>query len=60
MSLIPAGGGLRRAGEHGWATIRYALDSNARTMRLCVILLTLGITSTVPFLIMVVVHGWLG
>jgi len=60
MSLTPAGGGLRRAEAHGWETIRYALDSNARTMRLCVILLTLGITSTVPFLIMAVVRGWLG
>jgi hypothetical protein len=60
MSLIPADGGLRRAGAHGWETIRYALDSNARTVRLCVILLTLGITSTVPFLIMAVVRGWLG
>jgi hypothetical protein len=59
MSLIPADGGLHRAGVHAWETIRYALDSNARTVRLCVILLTLGITSAVPFLIMAVVHGWL-
>jgi hypothetical protein len=45
----------------GWCPVaRYALDSNARTTRLCVILLTLGITSTVPFLIMAVARGWLG
>jgi hypothetical protein len=60
MSLMPTRGGLRRAEAHGWETIRYALDSNARTVRLCVILLTLGITSTVQFLIMAGVHGWLG
>ena len=58
MSLMPTDGGLRRSGERGWETIRYALDSNARTVRLCVILLTLGIAG-VPALL-IVTHGWLG
>ncbi len=28
-----------------WGTIRYALDSNARTVRLCLIMLVAGIPS---------------
>jgi len=35
----------RRPSRHlgaGWKTIRYALDSNARTFRLCLILLSLN------------------
>jgi hypothetical protein len=57
MSLIRADGGLHRPGAYGWETIRYALDSNARTVRLCVILLTMGIAG-IPALL-VVTHGWL-
>ena len=56
MSLIPADGGLRRAGAHGWETIRYALDSNARTVRLCMILLTMGIAGIPALLILT--SGW--
>jgi hypothetical protein len=36
---------MRREPRHlgaGWKTIRYALDTNARTLRLCLILLTLN------------------
>jgi len=58
MSLIPADGGLRRAGANGWATIRYALDSNARTVRLCMILLTLGIAGIPALLILTYARPW--
>lgn len=38
-----------REPRHGcrWETIRYALDSNARTLRLCVILLVMALSPAV-------------
>jgi hypothetical protein len=36
-----------------WSTIRYALSSNARTLRLCVIVLVIGIP---PALLAVLIH----
>ena len=60
MSLVPQGGGTNRAGQHKWRTIYYAIGSTARTIRLCAVLLTLSIASTVPFVIMALAHGWLG
>ena len=63
MSLIRAAGGLHRPGAYGWETIRYALDSNARTARLCVILLVMSaaavITAGGTLLVMAAIHGWL-
>jgi len=35
----------RRAAACKWDTIRYALDSNARTLRLCLIVLVASIPS---------------
>lgn len=37
-----------REPRHGcrWETIRYALDSNARTLRLCLILLVVTVASS--------------
>jgi hypothetical protein len=32
----------RQAGASRWATIRYAIDSNSRTVRLCTIMLVAG------------------
>ena len=40
---VPARGLLQHSGEHRWQTIRYALDSNARTARFCVIMLVASI-----------------
>jgi len=40
---IPACGLLQHSGKHRWETIRYALDSNARTARFCVIMLVASI-----------------
>jgi len=37
--IVPMREELRQASAFGWATIRYALDSNARTVRLCAIML---------------------
>jgi hypothetical protein len=61
---VPAPRELR----HGrrWATIRYALDSNARTFRLCLILFVLivssGVATMIPLLVrhvMLCGPGWL-
>jgi hypothetical protein len=60
MSLIPATGGTHQAWAHAWETIRYALDSNARTIRLCMILLVLGLTGITPFLVLALAHHALG
>lgn len=47
MSVPPGGarGEHRAAPASGnrWATIRYALDSNARTLRLCLILVAASV-----------------
>jgi hypothetical protein len=61
MSVVPRPkGGARQR----WKTIRYALDDTGKTVRLCVIILTASVASVVasavPFLIFVLVHGWLG
>jgi hypothetical protein len=52
MSVIPGGAGSHHAGRHKWETIRYALDDTGRTVRLCVILLTMSLACCTPFLIM--------
>jgi hypothetical protein len=43
---VPARRGPSQLGAR-WETIRYALDSNARTVRLCLILLVLSLSSAV-------------
>ena len=44
MSISSPGGDRQRQdAANRWATIRYALDNNARTVRLCVIMLVAGI-----------------
>ena len=48
----PAPRGQRHAGCR-WDTVRYALDSNARTMRLCLIVIVLSIP---PGLLMLLIH----
>ena len=40
----------RRGSSTRWDTIRYALDSNARTLRLCLILLVASIPPVVGLL----------
>jgi hypothetical protein len=49
---VPARQGSRHASCR-WGTIRYALGSNARTLRLCLILLTASIP---PGLLVVIAH----
>jgi hypothetical protein len=39
-----------------WETIRYALDSNARTARLCAILLVTSLSSAAVTVAVVLVH----
>ena len=57
MSLIPASGGPHHAwATHAWETIRYAIDSNARTARLVVILLALGLLGMTPILVLALAH----
>jgi hypothetical protein len=47
-------------GSHGWKTIRYALDDGDRTVRLCVILLTIGAASSIPILFLALAHAYFG
>ncbi len=44
--------------RHGgrWETIRYALDSNARTLRFCLIWLVLVVTPSVAAVIAYLIH----
>ena len=39
-----------------WKTVRYALDSNARTLRLCLILLMVGLAPCVGAVIAILIH----
>jgi hypothetical protein len=52
MSL-PSGRRVNQGAAHRWETIRYALESNARTARLCVIML---VASIPPGLLMMLVR----
>jgi hypothetical protein len=45
-----------RHGNGRWETIRYALDSNARTFRLCLIVLMTAISPVAATVIAVLVH----
>ncbi len=60
MSLIPASGGAHQAWAHAWETIRYAIDSNARTARLAILLLVISLSSIPPLLIMELIRHLLG
>jgi hypothetical protein len=40
---LPAGGDGHHPSAHSWETIRYALESNARTVRLCAIMLVASV-----------------
>jgi hypothetical protein len=46
---VPAQREPHHAGAR-WETIRYALDSNARTLRLCLILLVVSVPSVVALI----------
>jgi hypothetical protein len=43
------------AGNNRWGTIRYALDSTARTLRLCLIML---VASVPPGLVALLIKRW--
>jgi hypothetical protein len=62
MRVLPSAVGRTnaRGARQKWKTIRYALDDTRRTVRFCVILLTMGVASVVPFLIIVMVRGYFG
>lgn len=60
MSLIPTSGLPHQAWAHAWDTIRYALDSNARTARLAVLLLMISLASVPPLLVVVLIRHLLG
>lgn len=47
----------RQAAEGRWETIRYALDSTSRTVRLCVIVLVLSIPPG-AFTVLLIHHSW--
>ena len=61
MSVVPRDGGDGPVAPHKWETIRYALDSNARTVRLVIIILSLSIGttgSTALVVSMALTHEW--
>jgi hypothetical protein len=39
-----------------WETVRYALDSNARTFRLCMILFVVGLAPCVGAVLAILIH----
>lgn len=47
----------RQAAEGRWETIRYALDSTSRTVRLCVIMLVVSIPPG-AFTLLLIHHSW--
>ena len=47
MSLIPLGRGSHQAGRHRWKTVRYALEDDGRTRRLCRIVLAMSVVPVV-------------
>ena len=59
-NLVRASASAHQAWARAWETIRYAIDDNARTIRLCVILLMLGLTGITPFLVLALAHHVLG
>jgi len=60
MSLVPDGTGIHLAAREKWQTIRYALDTTARTVRLIAILVTMSIACATPFVIMLLARHWVG
>lgn len=60
MSLVPDTTGIHHVARPMWETVRYALDDTPRTIRLCVILLTIGIATIAPSLIVALICGWVG
>ena len=59
-NLVRASTSAHQAWAHAWETIRYAIDDNARTIRLCVILLMLGLAGITPLLVLALAHHVLG
>lgn len=55
---VPALRDPRRGGGR-WETIRYALDSNARTFRLCLILLVAAVSPVAAAVAAVMIHHML-
>ncbi|HTS98793.1 MAG TPA: hypothetical protein VMI33_19460 [Streptosporangiaceae bacterium] len=46
-SIVPLGGGSHHGGRHRWKTVRYALENEERTRRLCRIVLAMSIAPVV-------------
>ena len=59
-TFVRASASAHQAWARAWETIRYAIDDNARTIRLCVILLVLGLMGITPFLVLALAHHVLG
>lgn len=56
MSLIPPGPGIQHAGREMWVTVRDAQGDTRRTVRLCVILLVMGLAACLPLLAAGLIH----
>ena len=57
MRELSRRGRRRQAAEGRWETIRYALDSTSRTVRLCVIMLVVSIPPG-AFTVLLIHHSW--
>jgi len=45
--------------RHKWETVRYAVDDTARTVRLVIIVLAMGVAASFPFVVAILAHAWL-
>jgi len=55
---VPARRHRAQPAANRWGTIRYAIEDNARTARLCAILFMTGVASVPLCLILVLLHLW--
>jgi hypothetical protein len=53
---VPARWGPRKGDARWWETVRYALDSTARTVRLCLIVLVASLSPTAGMAVAVLMH----
>lgn len=59
MRVVPRVTGDISLARHKWETIRYAVDDTARTVRLIVIVLAMGLAASAPLVIVLLAHTWL-
>ena len=59
MSVVPRITEDISVSRHKWETVRYAVDDTARTVRLVIIVLAMGVAASFPFVVVMLAHAWL-